>query len=64
MWIKRATGIGYKQFPELPEGEVHRAKEMVKKLEDRPREMVDRIIALDRELRRRGLRPIQNAWRR
>jgi hypothetical protein len=54
IWLKRATGIGYKKFPPLPKTMVvdPRAADPIKRKSD---VVVREIERLERELRRRGI---------
>lgn len=49
VWIKRATGIGYREFPPL-----NISSENTKKLRKNSDDLVIQIEQLERDLRRRG----------
>lgn len=54
VWLKRATGIGYKHYPVLPDGVVDQKR--AKEFNARADKLAHDIEELDKELRRNGFR--------
>lgn len=63
MWTKRATGIGYKKYPDLPEP-IKVGEDWLRRIGEKSKTIRERVESLDEEMKSRGIKPIQRIWHR